>query len=337
MPAKDAEPIFGELEWNFDTLPDNELVACCYWEYARESEFIRDTLRDYRDWFLAGAKWSDARLELDKDLERIQSMGYPSEVFVRGCAFQSGRVCQSLDPDEPNYRHPHAPVLTGSFPAPWQSLAADERRERSRIRSHRTVLPLVPIKRGGWHDAKDIAQWAEGRWQMLHAAFEKVRRENPEVSEVELITQGKLKPFPGIQPSLYRAEGSEVTALTIHWADFTNEELIQYFRRWVKVNRPKQARKPDDRGHKAKDTRANLTRLAVMRLLSRFTALDLIDPRRNKFPEIWETKQFAGRKWGDPTKWHDARREAGKLFHSLFPFLPGETKPTSWERSRPVK
>jgi hypothetical protein len=31
----------SEFDWNFDPVPDNELVACCYWEYARESEFIR--------------------------------------------------------------------------------------------------------------------------------------------------------------------------------------------------------------------------------------------------------------------------------------------------------
>ena len=29
-----------KFDWNFDAVPDNELVACCYWEYARESAFI---------------------------------------------------------------------------------------------------------------------------------------------------------------------------------------------------------------------------------------------------------------------------------------------------------
>ena len=37
--------------WNFDAVPDGELKACCYWEYARESAFIRDTLRNYREWY----------------------------------------------------------------------------------------------------------------------------------------------------------------------------------------------------------------------------------------------------------------------------------------------
>jgi hypothetical protein len=35
-----AEPI-NPHEWNFDPVPDGELVACCYWEYARESARIR--------------------------------------------------------------------------------------------------------------------------------------------------------------------------------------------------------------------------------------------------------------------------------------------------------
>ena len=90
---------------------------------------------------------------------------------------------------------------------------------------------------------------------------------------MELIKQGRLEKIPDIQPSLFWEGGGEVTVVSIQWSDFTNEELIRYFRRWVKANRPKQLGKPDDRGHKVKDWRANLTRLAVMRLLRRFTAL----------------------------------------------------------------
>jgi hypothetical protein len=171
----------------------------------------------------------------------------------------------------------------------------------------------------------------------LYAAFEEVRRQNPELSEPELVKRGMLKEFPGIQPSLFWEGGGEVTVVSIQWADFTNEELAQYFRRWVKANRPKRLRNPDARGHKPKDWRANLTRLAVMRLLARFTALEIIDPRLNRFPAVWESKQFSGRKWGDSTKWHDARREAGKLLRTLFPFLPKDDKPLSWERQQPAK
>src|SRR5216684_7591220 len=54
-----------ELDWNFDNVPDGELVACCYWEYARESAFIRETLRQYRDWCLAGGKRDDESRKID--------------------------------------------------------------------------------------------------------------------------------------------------------------------------------------------------------------------------------------------------------------------------------
>lgn len=34
--------VLESADWNFDAVPDPELVACCYWEYARESAFIRE-------------------------------------------------------------------------------------------------------------------------------------------------------------------------------------------------------------------------------------------------------------------------------------------------------
>src|ERR1035437_1852710 len=76
----------SELDWNFDNVPDDELMACCYWEYARESAFIRDTLREYRDWFLAGGKWDENTGKLGARLEKIQCSSEQAGVFVRGCA-----------------------------------------------------------------------------------------------------------------------------------------------------------------------------------------------------------------------------------------------------------
>jgi hypothetical protein len=44
-------------EWNFDKVPDAELLACSYWEYARESVFIRDALGRARSlWLVAGGE-----------------------------------------------------------------------------------------------------------------------------------------------------------------------------------------------------------------------------------------------------------------------------------------
>lgn len=41
MPPKQSDSKLGELDWDFDNVPNEELVACCYWEYARESKRIR--------------------------------------------------------------------------------------------------------------------------------------------------------------------------------------------------------------------------------------------------------------------------------------------------------
>ena len=68
-------------------------------------------------------------------LTRIQSNGHPSGVFVRGSVYEPGVVGQSVSPRAPHYRHPDAPPLTGSFPAPWQSLAKAERQYRSDIKT----------------------------------------------------------------------------------------------------------------------------------------------------------------------------------------------------------
>src|SRR5207245_1581682 len=84
------------------------------------------------------------------------------------------------------------------------------------------------------------------------------------------------------------------------------------------------------RGHKLKDWRANLTRLAVMRLLHRFPAAQLLDAKSKELQSIWESKQFSGPTSLDIAKWHDARRDARHIFHQLFPFLPSTDDPLCW-------
>ena len=42
-----------EFDWNFDKVPDGELVACCLWEYARESVSIGHSSEATRVWIRA--------------------------------------------------------------------------------------------------------------------------------------------------------------------------------------------------------------------------------------------------------------------------------------------
>lgn len=328
----------SEDDWNFDNVPDNQLVACCYWEYARESEFICDTLKRYRDWLLAGSKWGDGFIKLNKNLERIFSIGHSSDVFVRGCVFKPDRVSQSHNPKEPDYSHPYAPPITGNFPAPWQLLSQPERECRAHIKTDLETFNIVPIKMSHWSWAKEIAREcqreADAQYEQRKEWERKYLKKDAH-GILGMVADAPVAPeFIQIRPRTRWGAG-ETLMVDIFWNHFTNEEIVSHFRKWVKVARPKETPIPSGRGHKPGDWRAKLTRLAVMRLLSRFTALQLVAD--NSFPEIWETKQFSGRKWGDVTKWHDARREAAKIFHTLFPFLPKEEKPLSWNRPAPAK
>jgi hypothetical protein len=327
----------SELDWNFDQVPDNELIACCYWEYARESAFIRGLRRRCLDRKCREKVNSELWEYCGHDIEKIQSIGYESDVFLRGFFFEPNRKHQSVDSRLPNYRHPEAPPITGSFPQPWQSLSALERTSRSNIRSDRTVIPLAAFKRGSRHDAEDIARWAEARWQEKFSVYPEPQIDNSGASSREFVGKNKLRSFAGVQPSLFWTGGSEVTVVAINWSSFTNDEIANCFRRWVKDNRPKHLTSPCGKGHKLNDWRAKLTRLAVMRLLARSTPLGIVDPRRNNFPAIWATRQFSRTKWRDVTKWHDARRDAGKIFRSMFPVLAKDDKPLSWQRQPPGK
>ena len=331
----------SEQDWNFDAVPDGELVACCYWEYARESAFIHDLRkRSLECWKPLYTKCEGLSLpeeqRLHQDLQKAQSIGYASEVFIRGISCPPDDVFPDGPPLKPGEVHP----VTGSFPKPWQALTAAERSYRSHIGTDVERVPLVPFKRGISLDARDICDFTKSQAARAEAAREQVRRRNPKLNEETLLRLHKLK-FPEIKPSLYWAGGSEVTVVSIFWGAFTNDEIVNYFRRWVKVNRPPQYPVPSRKGHKPGDWRAKLTRLAAMRLLARFATKEILGTRRimpaAACQPIHKAKQFASDKWGDPTKWRDARREAGKLFHKLFPFLPTEEKPISWERFAPGK
>jgi hypothetical protein len=324
-------------DWDFTEVPDGELAGCCYWEYARESAFIRDTLQRYREWWAEGAKLDKASDELFARTDRIQSIGEISNVIVSGCSFPAEMKWQTNDPDAANYHHPDADPITGSFRTPWQSLSNAERTCRARMATYCKQLIPSAIERGHYCEAEDIAKYCRNRANEIVAEYRRVQQKYPSRSEIQLIEEGKLKPSPGIPPSLFWESGREVTVLRIAWANYTNDELVQAFRQWVRKHRPRKVPVPSNQGHKPGDVRAHLTRLAAMRLLSRFKLFEILNPRRDARFIIWETKQFAGRKWHDATKWHDARREAGQFFRRLFPFLPPEEKPLSWERRSPGK
>jgi hypothetical protein len=300
--------LFSETDWDFDDVPDNELVACCLWEYARESVFIRDVRqRCIQSWQAGG--YRDERLTAD--LNKLHTIGPAVDVLARGFYFA---------PDDPQRIDMQRDAfVTNSFPSPWQSLPANERDFRVRVLLGAGWYPATPFARADWLEAREIAKQAEARWDKIIGAYHRVRAENPDTSEVELTAKGKLQPYEEILPSLIGEDGREVAAVAINWARFTNDEIVGHFRKWVKANRPNSLRLRDDKGrNKTRDWRVALERLGMMRLLHQFRLRDL----SAACPNAW--KLYGKREW------YKERKRAGEMFHRLFPFLSKSERPLCW-------
>ncbi|MGA2241541.1 MAG: hypothetical protein ABSH11_05830 [Verrucomicrobiota bacterium] len=296
----------SKFDWNFDAVPENELVACCYWEYARESSFIRDVRRRCSDPLsLEYDPWQAWWKFVGEDLERIESIGYAAEVFMRGFCYDEWRQ--------------YYPPLTRSFPDPWQLLSEDERKYRSHIRSEVEVCGLVPfIHAGDITTAEALLERSKEYSKQYRKAVDEAHAANPGCGETTLRRWGK---YPKHEPkaSVIWDDGIESKIVQIAWEHFTNEQIIESFRDWVKKNRPKQLKKPGKQGHKYISHRVALERLGIMRLLHRFRLADL--PKQN--PTAWKRYNSPNRRWRK-----DAQK-ARAYFKSLFPFLKNEP-PLSW-------
>jgi hypothetical protein len=302
--------------WNLDKVEDSELVVCCYWEYARESTYVRDTLQHWRDWRKAGGKIEDTPegRAWNARLERIQSIGYPADVYVRGLGLERGQQQKRHD----------ANVITGSFPDPWQSLSKAERKARTRIR--RTGVGsfhLAPVQMAHWPVAKEIVRWCESVAKRQSEQWDAWAREH-----LRCDAKGHYYALPGapeppqVEPIRPRALWGvpESLVVEIAWENFTNDQIATYFRKWVKHARPKTVPEPDGRGHKEISWRVAMEQLGIMRLLRRFTVTQL----REKCPAAWKRHHTTNRRWQ-----RDAEKARAR-FHNLFPFLPAKENPLTW-------
>ncbi len=309
------------LDWNFDAVPDPELVACCYWEYARESAFIcglrKRTLEHWMPLFQKPRWWNEPEAEdIRKDTEKIRSIGVAAHIFLHGFACPPDDVL----PDALPLRSGEVHRLTGSFPKPWQLLTKEERAFRAYAPPKGIVdfVQRMPFARGISLYAKDIVQALAARQRRCQRENERTRKENPKLTDDALKRMGKFH-HADMNPSVVYGRGSEHTVVEINWGLFTNEEIIQSFRKWVKANRPNEAPINDGKGrNKARDWRVALERLGMMRVLHHSTKGDIPE----KSSEAW--KLYGKREW------YKERKRAGQMFHRLFPFLLKSDQPLSW-------
>jgi hypothetical protein len=318
-------------EWNFDNVPRDELVACCVWEYARESETLGTYLACLELWwqsqpFRPSAQDDDFVENPPEAQERAKALlkqvkdkcDFDPQVFKD--SFWKNNLATIFGGYS---RVPHYVYLflhsIGKPPVPWQKLGVDGKR-----------LTETYSKPFWFASASDLRELLRARKKLDDPVVSA-----PALDEKQMVLQ-VYRDSEALQP-VSLGGGHSLVALRIPWKWYTDAEIKKAICDWVDNNRPEDVEAPRSRGHDLeKEARADLTRLAAMRLLARFTPVEIIgNTRRQALPEcraINNSKQFASDKWCDATKWRDARRDAGKRFHELLPFLPTSEKPLSWVR-----
>jgi len=268
-------------EWRFDKddVPDSELMACCYWEYAREAKRIRECTPDKAK-TLRGT-------ELRRHREFCFKMWSAPYTLISECIFVP---YPTLD-DPP------------SFPKPWQSLSAEERKKRS----HPICLSDVrsAVETAFLSDAKSLGEKAE----LAHREWRRME-DSRQRRRLPMVLEPKVSLIYG---------GMEVCAFNVLWERFDNAKIKAAFAKWVDASRPPTFPEPNTGvGHKPVDWRKKLRDLGVMRLMNFSTVAGLPArcPEAAQYFERWESKH-----------WSAARKRALKNFRSVFPFLPEKEYP----------
>lgn len=143
-------------EWNFANVPDSELVACCVWEYARESASIR---KWHRRWV------ENCTNGIVGDLE-IHSMGWIGEKLYDG-------------------------FFGSNFPCCWQKLQDHEKPSNPKLEQ----FPFTPLQiSGSVYSAQRLLQQAREVEQAQHeVAIGKAK--NSAISYRVSIRDGGLETF----------------------------------------------------------------------------------------------------------------------------------------------
>ena len=308
----------GELdwrEWNFVSVPDSELVACCHYEYARESVAIRSAVKR--------AKVAQVSLGKPLPVERVHQpfidavnqayallhhTGFDLSFWLR---LPFHKPWLDVDKDErAKWAHvcPAMPVavkipafgVTGDYfiVSELYNLAhqANEKRKAAwaRVMDAEKVKELV-LAKGANGEGVDAAK--------LHLADKNI---------AELLTQAKQDENP-CPISFMGGGGVQTLVAQINWRDYTKPEIKAAMRQWVEANTPKTIPEPSERGHKPIDWRNKLRALGIMRLMKR-TAFGNMKIRQSAAWELY-------RNWKE-TQWYADQRRASKHFRTLLPFLP---------------
>lgn len=309
-------------DWDFSAIPQSELVACCLWEYARESESIGHAAELH--WCITrniteGALYSkDNAFKLHADKiaarykQRAASVGFNYDTF-RERYWDHDLACVGIY----NVVVEHV----SSDARPWQSLPPKLRTHFSSKAADTSIFQ--PLAMASLGDIEKI-------WTTHNSYLNEVRA-TPRPPNDDCEDMALWEPTSPIECS--EENGRPVRKLcagfTIDFSRFTDLEIQTAFTSWLKDNRPVQWSKPSrsfpcsrQRGRKDSEYSVALERLGLMRLLHWYSP-ELI---KISLPETW--KRFRHKQ----ASFRREIRAATCFFKKIFPFLPAHEVPFSSER-----
>ena len=271
-------------DWDFYSVPADELYACQWWEYARESARIRAFYQpEDSDFFPSpGIEPEVRRLDGTVMIEARRRLLDPIRMqFVRLLWEYALPVKRTME------RAHESGIKSDALDCPWQFLPAEVRRgvveDLAPYFAKMPGLTFLPFNRCS--DLRDLGIAGE---DYRCARFD-------------------------------RKTGIEWLRAEIDWAEFSDWQIVEAFRRWVKENRPRGVGRADDRGrHKGAGLYAQLKCVGILRLMNAipFTSI------RTRHPDTWKRYRSMD--------WPRARQNADRTFRRLFFFLPETDRPFHW-------
>jgi hypothetical protein len=279
-------------EWDFSQVPPAEEHACCYYEYARESDWLMTEVDAPVEQPARADEPGSNRAKLLKSL--LIFILPPVRRIIGGRPGKKDRPVgrqKSFDgrpwlAQEPEWRQEFVQNLNHYKDRYHHSYGIIQKKSLDRAISVGIALPFP------WR-----------RWVDNHAPGEP--------DQVKRMLDGDT--------------GLEVLLLTIDWDNFTDADIIERFQHWVKnEGRPKGVGVRSTKGQRTDAWRKKLERLALLRLRHHYT----LDELAVLLPEAWASLD----KFTDPTEFERERKITRQTLFDLFPFLPADAQPIHWPK-----
>jgi hypothetical protein len=189
--------------WRFDSgdVPDSELVSCCFWEYARESAFIRDTVAKHRA--LVGKYGYGNPVPATSEVKEVSRAMNAIQVSDKPTPHILGNSLSHVFGEDDS---------SNCFPTAWQLLTTEERARIANMANEKSSAFLVEtgpvilsaLARQAESDLPDGARpslnWYDGETLTLRIAWRYYRNEELAAKFQKWALKNRPAQYPELPP-----------------------------------------------------------------------------------------------------------------------------------------